>query len=125
MPDKIRSFQAMIHVSLGFGAAAAVLQAGQLDLANGGDARFVIVVQLATMVALALLTHLITRQGWNWARWTCAILWCVGLPFLMLALMLAYRGDPLCGGLLGVQLLVQGAAVALLFTEDAGNWFEA
>lgn len=123
MPDKIRSFQMMIHVSLGLGAAAAMLQVGQL--ADGGDARFVIAVQVAFTVLLVLFTHLITHRGGNLARWACAILWCVGLPFLMMALMLAYRSDALSGGLLGAQLLVQGVAVALLFTEDAGNWFEA
>ncbi|EME68810.1 hypothetical protein H261_16705 [Paramagnetospirillum caucaseum] len=113
----------MIYLSLGFGAAAAVLQVGRL--AGDGDAGFIIAVQVAFTVALAFFTHLITHQGGHWARWACAILWCVGLPFLIMALMLAYRSDALCGGLLAAQILVQGAAVALLFTEDAGNWFEA
>ena len=123
MPDKIRSFQMMIHVSLGLGAVGSVLQAGQL--ASNVDARFVIIVQLASMTALAFFTHLITHQGGNLARWACAILWCVGLPFLMMASMLAHRADVVIGGLLGAQMLIQGVAVALLFTEDAGNWFEA
>ena len=123
MPDKIRSFPRMIYTSLGFGAAAAMLQVGQL--ANGGDAGFILVVQAASTLALMFFTHLITHRGGDWVRWACAILWCVGLPFLMMALMLAYRSDALCGGLLAAQVLVQGAAVARLFTEDAGNWFEA
>lgn len=123
MPDKIRGFQMMIHVSLGFGAAAVALQAGRL--AEGGDAAFVIVVQLVVIATLGLLAHLIAHQGWNWARWACAILWCVGLPFLVMALALAYRSDPIAGGLLAMQALVQGWAVARLFGEDAGNWFEA
>lgn len=123
MPDRIRGFQTLIHVSLGLGAVASVLQFAQMD--TNGDSGFVIAVQGTTMAALAFFTHLITHQGGHWARWSCAILWCVGLPFLMMALMLAYRADPLTGGLLAAQLLIQGTAVALLFTEDAGNWFEA
>ncbi|CUW37764.1 conserved membrane protein of unknown function [Magnetospirillum sp. XM-1] len=123
MPDRIRGFQTLIHVSLGLGAVASLLEVGQLD--TNADASFVIVVQAATMAALAFFTHLITHHGGHWARWACAILWCVGLPFLMMALMLAYRADALVGGLLAAQALVQGAAIALLFTEDAGNWFEA
>ncbi|ARJ66320.1 hypothetical protein WV31_11935 [Magnetospirillum sp. ME-1] len=113
----------MIHVSLGFGAVASLLQFGQMD-ANG-DSGFVIAVQATTMAALAFFTHLITHHGGHWVRWVCAILWCLGLPFLMMALMLAYRSDAVIGGLLAAQALIQGAAVALLFTEDAGNWFEA
>lgn len=113
----------MIHVSLGFGAAAAALQVGRL--ADGGGAGFVIVVQLVATVALGLLAHLIAHQGWNWARWACAILWCVGLPFMGMALTLAYRSDAVAGGLLTAQALVQAWAVAQLFGEDAGNWFEA
>jgi hypothetical protein len=123
MPDKIRSFQLMIHASLGLGALAAALQVGRL--ADEGDAGFVIVVQLASMAALAFLTHVITHHGGSWSRWACAILWCVGLPFLMMAAMLAFRADMISGGLLGAQMLIQAAAVALLFTEEAGNWFEA
>lgn len=123
MPDTIRGFQSLIHVSLGLGAVASLLQLGQMD--GNGDAGFVVAVQAASMAALAFLTHLITHQGGNPARWACAILWCVGLPFLMMAAMLAYRADALIGGLLAAQMLVQGAAVAQLFGEDAGNWFEA
>lgn len=123
MPDTIRGFQNLIHVSLGLGAVASLLQLGQMD--GNGDAGFVVAVQAASMAALAFLTHLITHQGGNLARWACAILWCVGLPFLMMAAMLAYRADALIGGLLAAQMLVQGAAVAQLFGEDAGNWFEA
>lgn len=123
MPDTIRGFQSLIHVSLGLGAVASLLQLGQMD--GNGDAGFVVAVQAASMAALAFLTHLITHQGGNLARWACAILWCVGLPFLMMAAMLAYRADALIGGLLAAQMLVQGAAVAQLFGEDAGNWFEA
>jgi len=123
MPDKIRSFQMMIHASLVFGVVAALLQLGQLS--SGGDSAFILVVQAAFTLALLGFTHLLTHQGGNIARWACVILWCVGLPFLMMALLLAYRSDPLSGGLLAAQVLIQGAAVALLFTEDAGNWFEA
>jgi hypothetical protein len=123
MPDKIRSFQLMIHASLGLGALASALQVGRL--ADEGNAGFIITVQLASMLALAFFTHLITHHGGGWCRWACAILWCVGLPFLMMAAMLAFRADMVSGGLLGAQMLVQGAAVALLFTEEAGNWFEA
>ena len=124
MPDKIRSFHMAILVSLGFGAAALALQLGQL--ADGDDhADFVIVVQLVSTATLGLLSHLAARQGWNWARWTCAILWCVGLPFMVMALAIAYRSDETADGLLAVQTLVQAWAISLLFGEDAGNWFEA
>lgn len=123
MPDKIRTFQMMIHVSLGLGALAAALQVGRL--ADEGNSGFVIVVQLASMIALGFFTHLITHHGGGWSRWACAILWCVGLPFLMMAATLAFRADMIIGGLLGTQMLVQAAAIAMLFTEEAGNWFEA
>lgn len=123
MPDKIRGFQMMVLISLAFGAGAMVLLAGQL--AEGGHAGFIITVQLVLMGMMAPLGHMIAHRGWGWARWACAILWCVGLPFLLMAVMLAYRGDPLIGALLAAEVVLQGGAVGLLFTEDSGNWFEA
>lgn len=123
MPDKIRNFLLLIYVSLGFGVTVSALQFAHM--ANSGGARFIIIVQAAAIAALAVLTHLIAHGGWNWARWVCTILWCVGLPFLMLALTMALRASPWSGGLLGAELLVQAGAMVMLFSEDASDWFGA
>ncbi|MBI3444617.1 MAG: hypothetical protein HY055_04505 [Magnetospirillum sp.] len=123
MPDKIRNFLLLIYVSLGFGVTVSALQFAHL--ANGGNAQFIIIVQATVMVALAVMTHLIAHGGWNWARWVCTISWCVGLPFLMLALTMALQVSPLSGGLLGAELLAQAGGIALLFSEDASDWFGA
>lgn len=123
MPDKIRGFMLLIHLSLGFGAAVVVLQVGRLG--DAGQARYIIVMQLALMIALAVLSRLIAHYGLNWARWVCAMLWCVLLPFLMLALLPTLGRDPLTGGLLAAELLTQAGAVGLLFTGDAADWFGA
>ena len=121
MPDKIRNFELLIYVSLGFGVTVSALQFAQM--ANGDNAQFIIIVQLAVIMALSVLTHLIAHRGWNWARWTCTILWCVGLPFAMLALTMAFRASPWSGGFLAAELLTQASAMAMLFTDDASDWF--
>ncbi len=81
----------------------------------------VVITQLIGLALMGLLIFLISRRRRNLAKWLLTILVLVGLVFVARDLPMLVRGG-LSGVLPTLQILLQGAAIALLFTRASRAW---
>lgn len=79
-------------------------------------------VAVPTLALIALLAWQI-YAGKNWARIVYTVFFVLGLPFSILPLVEALQSRPI-SGLLGVlQLVMQSAALVLLYLPGSRSWF--
>ena len=79
------------------------------------------------------LTLLISRRRKNWARWTLLVFFIVGIVFLAAASFFGLAQEALAEThvstsnwlLAGVVWLMQGAALALVFTPQSASWLRS
>lgn len=85
----------------------------------------VMLIVLVVVLGLMLwLTYMIAR-GRNWARITFLVLFLVGLPWSVPALLRSFSAYPFSATLGLAQILLQAVALILLFGADARRWFAA
>jgi hypothetical protein len=79
------------------------------------------------VLTLAILLFLIAKisAGRNWARITFTVLFVLGLPTCAaLVLTDKFFQNPISGGVVLLQTIVQGWALVLLFTKPGSDWFK-
>jgi len=130
MPKSVWWFEKLMWLSLLLGALVTLLHrdriiartraAGTSPDAALVTTMFSLVIIIAVMLALIFL---IARVRQNWARWTFAMLFVLGVPFTVLTLATEVSANPAAGALSLVQLVIQVAALVLIFAPSARPWF--
>ena len=123
-PRSIVAFERLYLISLLIAAVAAAANWDRsLSFARGfgfGPA-FVIVTQAIGLGLVAALIYLIARRRSAVAKWLLVLLFLVGLVVLLRDLPGLIRGG-LSGLVPVVQILLQGGAIAMLFTAASRAW---
>jgi uncharacterized membrane protein len=131
MPKSVWWFEKLMWLSLLLGVVVAWLDwdriiseaqeaAGAMPIAVQTVSIFTIVITIAVMLGLVFL---IARVRQNWARWVFAVLFVLGLPFVVLKLPADLSANPTAGALSVVQLVMQVTALVLIFVPSARPWF--
>jgi len=81
------------------------------------------VIAIVTLLVMLLLVWLIARRRMNWARWIFAALFVLGAPFALMGYPEMFSANPAAGALSVAQLVMQIAALALVFSPSARPWF--
>jgi len=79
-------------------------------------------ITTALWVLNAWIVAMIER-GKNWARITYLVLFLLGAPIVLFSLAYTLRTSPIAAGSSIVQMLLQIAALIMLFIPPAGAWF--
>jgi hypothetical protein len=109
-PRNVRYFEALMIISLAVGLIH------QLVVTSGG-----LVAAIAVAAPLLTLTLLVSRRRQNWARWTLAGIFLLGLALTAIDMRSLFgMSYPLIT--IGVALL-QTVGMALLFTRQSSDWF--
>lgn len=123
-PPSIVHFERLNLLSLAIGLAMAVFswdRSVATARAGGFGPGFVVFVQAFSFLLPLLLTLLVSRRASVVAKWIIIVMFVGGL-----GMMFANAEATFAGGLLLVvqivQILMQAAAIALLFTEEARRW---
>lgn len=127
LPSNVAWFEVLMYASLGLGVIVSTLQWSQSverASAMGLGAGFVLFVQASVVAFIVLFIWLIARRQKNWARWIFLILGVLGLPFSLWSAWRLLLAGLATGTLMFVQLLMQAAAVLLIFTGNARDWFK-
>ena len=123
-PRSIVIFERLYLLALLVAAVAAVANWDR-SLSFAGSVGFgpglVILTQLIGLGLMTLLIFLISRRRSVTAKWLLTILFLFGLIFVGRDLPMLLRGG-LSGVLPTLQILLQGAAIALLFTRASRAW---
>ncbi len=123
-PGSIVAFERLYLLALVVAAVAAVANWDR-SLSFAGSVGFgpglVIITQLIGLGLMALLIFLISRRRSVVAKWLLTILFLVGLIFVGRDLPALLRGG-YSGVLPTLQILLQGSAIALLFTRASRSW---
>ena len=141
MPRSVWWFEKLMWVSLLVGVAKGVLDWDRMVLEavrQGANAHIpayylrtqiqamshvMVVIAVVALLVLVLIVWLIARQRKNWARWIFAVLFVLGVPFAFVQLPNVLSANPTAGALSLVQLVLQVAALVLIFLPDARPWF--
>lgn len=126
-PRSIIAFERLYLISLLIAAVAAAANWDRsLSFARsfGFGPALVIFVQVIGLGLMAALIYLIARRRSVIAKWLLVLLFLVGLVILLRDLPELMRGG-LSGLVPAVQVLLQGSAVALLFTAASRAWLAA
>lgn len=125
MPANVAWFERLMYLAVAIGLADSALHWHQ-DVAVArpvGGAAFVIVDQAVSAAILVWLIWLTARRHRNWARWVLLVLTALGVIFYLLSLHEVMRIAPLTGALGLVQCAAEIAALVLIFTGNAREWF--
>jgi peptidoglycan/LPS O-acetylase OafA/YrhL len=121
MPKNVARFEVLAYISIAIGVITSALEYQRFStMANPA---FILLVQLFVFLIFVLFIWLIARRRKNWARWLFLILFLLGLPFYIPSLAAMIKNNPISGLLSVVQMLIQGAAIFLVFSGDAKEWF--
>jgi hypothetical protein len=85
---------------------------------------FVVAGVITAIWALTAFLVAMIERGHNWARVTYLVAFLIGLPFSALSILANFDQAPMVGIVAVVaQILLQIAAVVMLFTGPSGAWF--
>ncbi len=85
---------------------------------------FVVAGVITAIWALTAFLVAMIERGHNWARITYLVAFLIGLPFSALSILANFDQAPMVGIVAVVaQVLLQIAAVVMLFTGPSGAWF--
>ncbi len=85
---------------------------------------FVVAGVITAIWALTAFLVAMIERGHNWARITYLVAFLIGLPFSALSILANFDQAPMVGIVAVVaQILLQIAAVVMLFTGPSGAWF--
>lgn len=125
-PSNVVRFEQLIYISLGIGVVQSSLEWGRLvDSAHamGRGIGFILFIQTFVFAVTVFFIWLIARRRKNWARWVWLSLFILGLPFAFPVLSRLLRSGPIVATLVCAQNLAQIAALYLIFTGNAREWF--
>jgi len=79
-----------------------------------------------TIFVFAFMVLLIFKigKGRNWARVTFLILFVIGIPLSVPVLLLTFSKNPFFGIINIIQILLQLAAMVLLFQKRSSDWYK-
>jgi uncharacterized membrane protein YqjE len=123
MPSNVAWFERLMIGSILIGLVGVFLvwqRQGTVELTEIAIAGALIVVNFGLML---LLIWLIARRRIGWIRYVLAVLFVLGLYGALRTLPEELRSTPLDSGLNLVQLVLQGAALVLVFARNARPWF--
>ena len=125
-PISLKRAVACVWVSVGLVAILTVISwLGLLDIPSG------VGVTITNTITAGLLVFVSVKlgSGRNWARWLFTVVYALGSLVMILSLILAsqiYFSSPAVLQVSGiVQLILQTAALVLVFTPTSGEWFRA
>jgi membrane-bound ClpP family serine protease len=119
-PAAVSNAVGLFYISLVMGVIRAMVDWGILT--QQASAGFTFFVLVCTFGLLLLLIHFV-NQGHNWARIALLVLFVLGTPFAILPLLESLGAHPLSGILGILQVVLQGAGLAMLFSAQARRWF--
>jgi peptidoglycan/LPS O-acetylase OafA/YrhL len=116
----------VLAVRLLFGTMAL----GAVDLAVTGfpetDIPYGFAIQIGSFlfsIALMSFFYYKINKGRNWARITFAVLFVLGLPSMAFVLPQLMK-NPIRGVFIGIQSILQIAALYLIFSKPGSSWFQ-
>ena len=127
-PSNVILFEQLWYLSLGIGVIQSILQWHRevaLAHAAGRGIHFILFIQGFVLAVTVLFIWLIARRRKNWARWVLLTVTIVGIPFALPGLSLLLRSGLVTATLVCAQNLAQVAALYLVFTGDAREWFRS
>ena len=110
----------LLYATLGIGVLRSVLEF-QMLIQQGS----VILILFVWAVVYGVIWFLIHKIGSrrNWARYTCLILFIVGVPFAVLPLLQSLSATPVSGIIGILQSVGQVVAIVMLFQRTSNAWF--
>ena len=125
MPSNVKNYLGLSIVGIAIGLVAAYFNfddaLAKIPMANAST---VLIISYA--VGFAISIGLIAAVAWgrqNWARWLQAVLFVLGLPFLIKALPTMFATNTFQAGTTIIQTIIQAVALFFIFTGDAKAWF--
>jgi hypothetical protein len=118
-PSQVTTAVRLLWSSLGLGILSSALQWEYL--ASLGSVGFILSVQILSFTVLAWLIWKIS-VGRNWARITFLVLAIIGLGFLA-QIPSVFERSPASAVVGVIQLLLQFAALYLVFADPGRRWF--
>src|SRR5262245_45530144 len=123
MPSNVAWFERLMIASIFVALAGVFLmwqRQGTFAVAELAVAAGLII---ANFGVLLLLIWLVARRRQGWARYVIGALFALGLPFALTNAPAELRAFPVEGALSLLALMMQGAALVLIFTGNARGWF--
>ena len=124
-PSNVRRFEQLMYLSIAIGVVNTVLDWNRLvTMAKHlGGAVFIVLVDGIVFGVLILLIWLVARQAKNWARWVQLGMFVVGIPSGIRLVEHNLHDRPVAGTLGLLSAVLQVAALFLIFTGNARDWF--
>ena len=121
MPKNVVLFERLMYASIAIGLLETALDPESISAAaDTVGVRFFIAVVVGGLAISVLLIWLVARKRKGWARLVILVMFVVGLPLSLLAIL---QKNPLAGASEIVMGLMQMAALYFCFTGDAKDWF--
>lgn len=119
-PAAVSNAVGLFYISLVMGLLRAMVD--WRVMTQQASAGFTLFLLAFTFGLLLLLIHYV-NQGHNWARIVLLVLFLLGTPFAV-QLLESLGVHPLSGILGILQLVLQGAGLAMVFSAQARRWFD-
>jgi hypothetical protein len=124
-PSNVIWFERLMYLSIAIGIANTALNWNRLVALTKrfGGVVFGVYVYVGAFAVMVSLIWLVARQAKNWARWLQLSLFVLGIPSDARLVGHNLHDRPMVGALELVSTVLQVAALYLIFTGNAREWF--
>jgi len=123
MPSNVTWFERLMIASIFVALAGVFLLWQRQGTFSVAELAVAAGLTIANFGVFLLLIWLVARRRQGWARYVIGALFALGLPFALINAPAELRAFPVEGVLNLLALMMQGAALVLIFTGNARGWF--